>query len=144
MLYEGTGWCGTGEIFFLFCYRWHSKIFTLCLVAKRVYGLWAILVQFWQNFLTFIQGVETAAFPGQQDEEVDRLLHMVGIIWPSYIHFLWPLSTYRLSLVVDLLELSWGLWHPSAWHHSSNLNNTPFNLVENCMIFLRCNLLHPH
>jgi len=53
-------------------------------VAKTVYGL---SVPMWRNHSNidhYVTGVESAAFPGQSPEEVDRLLHMVSAsIYPT-------------------------------------------------------------
>jgi hypothetical protein len=57
-------------------------------------------------------GVETAAFPGQNQEEIDRLLHMVGSETISFMVLSSDIS-HRLSWVEVPPELNSGLsWCP--------------------------------
>jgi len=58
------------------------------------------------RFSFYWLGVESAAFPGQSQDEVDRLLHMVS--FDVTFCALWNNPFYRLSLEEVQLELNLG------------------------------------
>lgn len=73
--------------------------------AKKSYGMYAgFFANLWMLLLKYSSGIETAAFPGQPPEEVERLLHMVLLFHEVSVYFSNCRSFSRsLSVVVPLV-----------------------------------------
>jgi NADH:ubiquinone reductase (non-electrogenic) len=85
MLYEGIVRCGKD--------------------ATRVYGLYDSEFYSGRNFAHGDSGLETAAFPGQFPEEIDRLLHMVVVGGG-------PTGVELSGELHDFLEDDLKMWYP--------------------------------
>ena len=83
MLHEGNSGCREGK---LASYRVRRSEDIHCtLVQASIYGLYVMIRWFPYQTLMPTLGVESAGFPGQSEEEIERLLHMVRLSWGSAI-----------------------------------------------------------
>lgn len=88
-------------------------MFVGCVDANAVYGLYVPShSSFWWprglNFLLGI-GVESAAFPGQSQDEIDRLLHIVCLsIRPSVTKF--SCTFFLVSFAIIGRSWRWTHW----------------------------------
>jgi NADH:ubiquinone reductase (non-electrogenic) len=73
--------------------------------ATRVYGLYDSVFYYYRNSSHRDSGLETAAFPGQFPEEIDRLLHMVVVGGG-------PTGVELSGELHDFLEDDLKMWYP--------------------------------